>query len=85
MVQRLIIFMITFCTVLFFPVIYLKMKIPVKNEAIGITVVPGKGMHLFYVDYFQRIDHVVLALYWSGPGFTKQPVEAQTLSHSDLK
>jgi hypothetical protein len=36
-------------------------------------------LHPLKVDYFQRIDHSVLELYWSGPGFTKQPINAQVL------
>lgn len=53
----------------------------IKNESTGIPIVLEKGMHTIKVDYFQRIDHSVLELYWSGPGFTKQPVNAQVLFH----
>ena len=55
----------------------------VKKETIGIPVVLEKGMHSIKVDYFQRIDHAVLELDWSGPGFTRQPVKAQVLFHSN--
>ena len=55
----------------------------VKKESTGIPIVLEKGMHPFTVDYFQRIDHSVLELFWSGPGFTKQPVKAQVLFHAE--
>jgi len=55
----------------------------VKKETTGIPVVLEKGMHPFNVDYFQRIDHAVLDLYWSGTDFTKQHVKAQSLFHSN--
>jgi alpha-L-fucosidase len=51
----------------------------IKHESTGVPIVLEKGMHTIKVDYFQRIDHSVLELYWSGPGFTKQPVNAQVL------
>ena len=56
-----------------------------KEEAKGIPVVLEKGMHPITVGYFQRIDHAVLDLFWSGPGFTKQPVKAQILFHGDME
>jgi hypothetical protein len=39
-------------------------------------------MHTIKVDYFQRIDNSVLELFWSGPDFKKQPVNAQVLFHA---
>ncbi len=53
----------------------------IKKETIGDPIVLEKGTHSFKVDYFQRIDHAILELDWSGPGFTRQTVKAQVLSH----
>ncbi len=55
----------------------------IKRQAIGTPIVLEEGFHPITVDYFQRIDHAVLGLFWSGPNFTKQPVEAQVLFHED--
>jgi alpha-L-fucosidase len=53
----------------------------IKRESTGKPIVLEEGLHPITVDYFQRIDHAVLELYWSGPGFTKQLVNAQELFH----
>jgi alpha-L-fucosidase len=52
-----------------------------KEQTDGIPIVLEEGYHPFTVGYFQRIDNAHLRLYWSGPGFTKQPVKAQLLFH----
>ena len=56
----------------------------IKRESTGIPVVLEKGLHTLTVDYFQRIDHAVLELSWSGPGFARQAVNAQVLFHGAL-
>ena len=56
----------------------------IKRESKGIPVVLEAGLHPITIDYFQRIDHAVLELYWSGPGFAKQPVQAQVLFHEAI-
>jgi hexosaminidase len=55
----------------------------IMREANSTPIVLEKGGHSITVDYFQRIDHAVLDLYWSGPDFTKQPLNAQVLFHGD--
>ncbi|MEX2564595.1 MAG: alpha-L-fucosidase [Cyclobacteriaceae bacterium] len=55
----------------------------IMRESIGIPIVLEKGFHPITVDYFQRIDHAILDLSWSGPDFTKQPINAQVLFHGD--
>ncbi len=53
----------------------------IKRESNGIPVVLESGLHPITVNYFQRIDHAVLELFWSGPGFAKRPVQSQVLFH----
>ncbi len=52
-----------------------------KKQSTGIPVVLAKEFHPLKVDYFQRIDNSYLRLFWSGPSFTKEPVNAQVLYH----
>ena len=53
----------------------------IKREDTGIPIVLEAGFHPITVDYFQRIDHAVLELYWSGPDFMKQTIAAQAFFH----